>query len=115
MSPEFMHTVTIYSDGELRSFLNCEAPEHSLCHARWTCGCDYWESEGVATRPWHDSVYEEDRCWGYFDKDYCNLEEWYANQDTPLFNSVTIPVTSRWEPMLDTVEFYFEGDVIYED
>jgi hypothetical protein len=92
--------------------LTCEAPPEAMCHAVWTCDCEWWCKTGIENgRPWHApgdySEPEYERHVGTFDPAECNLKDWAENSDECLRGKVMLPVRVEFD--YDAVLFHAAG------
>jgi hypothetical protein len=96
-----------------RPSLTCEAPADAMCHAVWTCQCEWWHGSGVSDegKPWHSvgDLNEDDgeRHYGTFDPTECNLRDWAENSDECLRGKVLLPVRAEFD--YDAVLFHIAG------
>lgn len=109
------HFVTIdledWNPGD-RPTMTCKAPDDAMCHAVWSCDCEFWFKHGIEDgKPWHVpgdySEPEFERHVGRFDPTECNLKDWAENQDECLRGKVMLPVTPEWDD--DYVLFHAAG------
>jgi hypothetical protein len=78
--------------------MTCTAPADAMCHAVWSCDCEWWCKDGIEDgQPWHApgdfSEHEYERHIGKFDPKVCMFSDWAENSDECLRGVVTIPVT----------------------
>ena len=97
------HKVELVFDDGPGASLICEAPEHSWCHVHWQPGCDceeilgddcYVRADGVPCHHNHETRAEHP---GEY-TDYCELSDWFDNQDTwwSMTGTITVPVIPKW-------------------
>lgn len=92
----------------------CNAAPDAPCRAVWDCECESsWRYRTIDGKPAHDSTFEGTESAGNevhigrFDPEYCDLTDWYDNQEECVDGTVRVAVSPVNE--IDYVTFVVTG------